>query len=497
MSGSRSFAARIRVLSDLLPELAGHRHAALQISGMCMDSRAVQPGDAFVALPGARHNGCEFIAEAARRGAVVALVEAPAHGDDKALAVVPVVALGERVGALAARFYGNPSANLRVIGVTGTNGKTTCTQLLAQAFGLLGRRCGVIGTLGWGFPGKMTDTGHTTPDPVTLQRALASLGEQGAVVAAVEVSSHALKQGRTHSVQIDTAVFTNLTHDHLDYHGTLDDYGASKKLLFETPGLGCAVVNADDAFGVTILADARAETKSISYGLAQGSAQVRASAAGYGVDGLSAWVDTPWGSGELRTPLMGQFNLSNALAVLSVLKLHGVALADALAVFPRLRAVPGRMERIDVGANPLVIVDYAHTPDALEHTLRALRVHCNGRLWCVFGCGGDRDRTKRPLMGRIAWEHADELVITSDNPRSEPAGAIIDEICTGVPGEGARREPDREQAIRLALGAAGPGDCVLIAGKGHEDYQEANGVRVPFSDAGTARRLLAEMSAGP
>ncbi len=496
MNGGRSFAVRIRVLSDLLPELVGHRHGALQISGMCMDSRAVQPGDAFVALPGARHDGYEFIAEAARRGAVVALVEAPAQGDDKALAVVPVVALGARIGALAAQFYGDPSANLQVIGVTGTNGKTTCTQLLTQAFGLLGRQCGVIGTLGWGFSGKLTDTGHTTPDPVTLQRALASLGEQGATVAAVEVSSHALKQGRTRSVHIDTAVFTNLTHDHLDYHGTLEDYGASKKLLFETPGLSCAVVNADDAFGKTILADAQAKIKTISYGLVEGSAQVRASAAAYGVDGLSAWIDTPWGSGELRTPLMGQFNLSNSLAVLSVLGLHGVALADALAVFPHLRAVPGRMERIGVGASPLVVVDYAHTPDALEHTLRALREHCSGRLWCVFGCGGDRDRTKRPLMGRIAWEHADELVITSDNPRSEPAGAIIDEICTGVPGEDARREPDREQAIRLALAAAGPGDCVLIAGKGHENYQEANGLRVPFSDAETVCRLLAESGAG-
>ncbi|MFZ1832303.1 MAG: UDP-N-acetylmuramoyl-L-alanyl-D-glutamate--2,6-diaminopimelate ligase, partial [Pseudomonadales bacterium] len=418
------------------------------------------------------------------------------RGDSVPLEVVPVAALGERAGALAARFFGDPSSRQRVIGVTGTNGKTTCTQLLAQAFGLLDRRCGVIGTLGWGFPGNLADTGHTTPDPVTMQRALASLGEQGANLVAVEMSSHALKQGRTRSVHIDTAVFTNLTHDHLDYHGTLEDYGASKKLLFETPGLRFAVVNADDAFGATILAGTAAGTKVISYGLTESSAQVRASAASYSVDGLRAWVETPWGSGELRAPLMGRFNLSNALAVLSVLGLHEVALADALAIFPRLRAVPGRMERIGVHASPLAIVDYAHTPDALEHTLRALREHCSGRLWCVFGCGGDRDRTKRPLMGRIAWEHADELVITSDNPRSESAAAIIDEICTGVPGDGARREPDRAQAIRLALGAAGPGDCVLIAGKGHENYQETNGVRVPFSDADTVRRLFAEAGAG-
>jgi UDP-N-acetylmuramoyl-L-alanyl-D-glutamate--2,6-diaminopimelate ligase len=404
--------------------------------------------------------------------------------------VVPVVALGERIGALAATFYGDPSATLPVIGITGTNGKTTCTQLLAQAFGLLGLPCGVIGTLGWGFPGKLSDTGHTTPDPVTTQRVLASLREQGANLAAMEVSSHALTQGRARSVHFDTAVFTNLTHDHLDYHGTLDEYAASKKRLFESPAPARAVINVDDVIGAEILDALDTRTEAIGYGLTQRRAQVRATTAEFGIDGLRAWVETPWGSGELRAPLMGRFNLSNALAVLAVLGLHQVTLTDALAVFPRLRPVPGRMERIATRAGPLVIVDYAHTPDALEHTLRALRQHCRGRVWCVFGCGGDRDRTKRPLMGRIAWEHADELVITSDNPRGESATAIIDEIATGVPAGALRREPDREQAIRLAIAAAGQGDCVLIAGKGHENYQETNGKRLPFSDADVARRVL-------
>ena len=487
-----------RALAQLLPELAGTASGALRVGGLCLDSRRVSAGDAFVALRGARHDGTAHVDEAARRGASVVLFEEGVAGGPAATAALPAIGvrrLGERVSEIAGRFYGEPSQSMAVIGVTGTNGKTTCTQLIAQAFELLGTRCGVIGTLGWGFPGRLDATTHTTPDAVSLQQMLAALRRDGAAGAAVEVSSHALKQGRVRAVRFETAIFTNLSHDHLDYHGSVEDYGASKQALFAFERLLHAVVNSDDPFGRRILDALPRGVDALGYGVADASARVRATEPVFSAAGLVAQVVTPWGRGTLRTPLLGRFNLYNALAALSALCLHGVSFEDALAVFPRLSPVAGRMERVAAAAGPLVIVDYAHTPDALEQTLRALRQHCTGRLWCVFGCGGDRDRAKRPLMGRIAWEHADELLITSDNPRSEDPAAIIAEIATGLPEHGAACEPDRAVAIRRAIAAARPGDCVLIAGKGHEDYQEVNGVRTPFSDAGVARAALARWSA--
>ena len=498
MSDARAPAFAERALEELLPELAGAPVGALRVGGVCLDSRQVRAGDAFIALRGARHDGAAYVDEATRRGARVVLFEQ--GGPDNlastaTLEAIGISRLGERISDIAGRFYGAPSESMAVIGVTGTNGKTTCTQLIAQAFELLGTRCGVIGTLGWGFPGRLDATMHTTPDAASLQQMLAGLYREGAVGAAVEVSSHALKQGRVRAVRFETAIFTNLTHDHLDYHGSFEDYGASKQMLFAFERLSHAVVNSDDPFGRRILDALPRGVDALSYGVADASARVRASEPVFSADGLVAQVVSPWGRGTLRTPLLGHFNLHNALAALSALCLHGVAFDDALAVFPRLSPVAGRMERIAAAAGPLVIVDYAHTPDALEQTLRALRQHCTGRLWCVFGCGGDRDRAKRPLMGRIAWEHADELLITSDNPRSEDPAAIIAEIATGLPQHGAACEPDRAAAIRRAIAAARPGDCVLIAGKGHEDYQEVNGVRTPFSDAGIARAALARWSA--
>lgn len=484
-----------RTLEDLLPELAGTPQGALRVGGVCLDSRRVSAGDAFIALRGARHDGAAYVDEAARRGARVVLFDQGNAVSSAALEAIGVSRLGERVSEIAGRFYGEPSQSMTLIGVTGTNGKTTCTQLIAQAFELLGTRCGVVGTLGWGFPGRLDATMHTTPDAVSLQQMLAGLRAAGATAAALEVSSHALKQGRVRGLRFATAIFTNLTHDHLDYHGSFEDYGASKQMLFARERLKNAVINSDDPFGRRLLDALPRGVDALSYGVAHTGARVRAIDPLFSADGLAAQVVTPWGRGTLRTPLLGHFNLHNALAALSVLCLHGVAFDDALAVFPRLSPVAGRMERIAAAEGPLVIVDYAHTPDALEQTLRALRRHCPGRLWCVFGCGGDRDRAKRPLMGRIAWEHADELLITSDNPRSEDPAAIIAEIATGLPEHGAAREPDRAAAIRRAIGAARPGDCVLIAGKGHEDYQEASGARTPFSDAGIARDALAAWSA--
>jgi len=485
-----------RTLAELIPELDGSDEGAERVDGISLDSRTVRGGDAFVALSGERHDGAAFAADAVRRGARVVLLE---RGQEECIALpggaraIGVRGLGARVSEIAGRFYGDPSAATAIVGVTGTNGKTTCTQLVAQAFELLGRRCGVIGTLGWGFPGRCQATGYTTPDAVSVQRMLAELRAGGAEIVAMEVSSHALKQGRVGAVRFETAIFTNLTHDHLDYHGSFEDYGASKRALFTARGLRRAVVNADDAFGREILASLPRGVDAFGYSTGEQLAAIRARDVAFGEDGLRARVETPWGRGELVTMLLGRFNLANALAVLATLCLHGVDLDAALAVFPRLRPVAGRMERIAGERSPLVIVDYAHTPDALEQTLRALRQHCSGRLWCVFGCGGDRDRAKRALMGRIAWEHADQLVLTSDNPRSEDPLAIIAEIATGIPEHGATCEPDRGVAIRCAIGAARPGDCVLIAGKGHEGYQEANGVRTPFSDVEAAREALAAL----
>ncbi len=485
-----------RTLAALLPEFAGSAHGALAVTGLTLDSREVRPGDAFIAVRGAHHDGMAFAADALARGARVVLADAAACAAPVA-AVVPVQRLAERVSEIAGRFYGDPSRELLLIGVTGTNGKTTCSQLIASALAALGTRCGVIGTIGWGFPGSLEATRHTTPDAVAIQRMLAGLRAGGARAAAIEVSSHALEQGRVRALHFRTAVFTNLSHDHLDYHGTLENYGAAKRLLFAHPGLRHAVINTDDDWGRQLLRTLPAGVQAVGYSLAGRDATLGALGIAAEPGALRADIVSPWGEGTLRVPLLGRFNLGNALAVLGALCVNGVTLADALAVLGRTAPVPGRMQRIDRGTGPLVIVDYAHSPDALEQTLRALREHTRGRLWCVFGCGGDRDRAKRPLMGRIAWENADEVVITSDNPRGEDPLAIIDEIATGIPAALARRESDRALAIRQAIAAAAPGDCVLIAGKGHEDYQETAGVRVPFSDALVAREALAAREPRP
>jgi UDP-N-acetylmuramoyl-L-alanyl-D-glutamate--2,6-diaminopimelate ligase len=470
--------------------------AAIAIGGLCSDSRSVQPGDAFIALRGARHDGLEHLAEVHARGAVAVLVETGRElPGNTPLPLVPVEGLAARAGTIAAAFYADPSAVVGVIGVTGTNGKTTTTQLIAQALAHTGTLCGVIGTLGSGFPGRLSETTHTTPDAVTLQRLLAELRGDGAQAVAMEVSSHALAQGRIDTLHVDTAVFTNLTHDHLDFHGSLEAYGAAKARLFAHPGLRHAVLNLDDPFGRRIHDMLPASVERVGFTLGSGAADIRATEVEFRSDGIRARILARGETGELRLPLIGRFNLENALAVIGALLVRGLSLELVLAALRDVLPVPGRMER--VGDTPLVIVDYAHTPDALEQSLRAIRSHCRGRLWCVFGCGGDRDRSKRPLMGRLAREHADEVVVTSDNPRSEDPLAIIAGICAGIPDAGVIREADRRTAIFRAIREAGPVDCVLIAGKGHENYQEAGGVRAPFSDAAVAREALAARRRAP
>jgi len=463
-----------------------------EVRGLQTDSRRVQSGDLFLALPGMMADGRDYIGDAVASGAGAIAYETD---DGYRLPGAPVPAfavsgLRHKIGVIADRFYGAPSRRLVVVGVTGTNGKTTCTQLLAQALDQPPRRCAVIGTLGGGFPGALNASVHTTPDAVTVQRLLAEFLEQGAAHAAMEVSSHALEQGRVNGVRFHVAVFTNLTRDHLDYHGDMTAYGLAKAKLFAHQGLKYAVINHDDDFGRRLLADVGAPVTCLSYGIEGGD--VRAREVRPSPEGLWLRIQTPQGETELRSPLIGHFNVYNLLAVFATLLALGVELNDAVARLARAQAPAGRAERFG-GAKglPLVVVDYAHTPDALEKILMALREHTRGKLCCVFGCGGDRDRGKRPVMGGIAERLADVVLLTDDNPRHESGDAIIADIVGGM-----RAAPriirDRRNAIATAIQGATEGDIVLIAGKGHEDYQQVGDERRPYSDRDIVRELTGE-----
>jgi UDP-N-acetylmuramoyl-L-alanyl-D-glutamate--2,6-diaminopimelate ligase len=437
-------------------------------------------------------NGRTFISQAIAAGARAVIWDSddfvwPQHWNIPNLGVK---ALRTVAGEIAAYVAGEPANALWMIGVTGTNGKTSCSHWIAQALNDVGRPTAVIGTLGHGFPGALTGITNTTPDALALHRLLACYRDQQASCVALEVSSHGLTQDRLSGARFDVALFTNLTRDHLDYHGNMDSYGAAKARLFDWPGLQCAVINVDDAFGRGLVARlSRSCVKVLTYGLAGGAIS------GHRLDlhrfGLDLEIRTPWGGGFVRSPLMGTYNAANLLGVLGVLLASDVPLDKALTALTRLQAVSGRMQALGGGARPLVVVDYAHTPDALEQVLTALRAHgAEGELICVFGCGGERDPGKRPLMGAVASRLADRVVITSDNPRSEDPAAIIAGIAAGT------RPPfviesDRARAIATAIMSAAPGDVVLIAGKGHETYQDIAGVRHQFSDVETASKCLA------
>lgn len=484
----------------------------LMVSGLQLDSRKLVPGDLFIACPGLQSDGRQYLAQAKAAGAVAALVESEGFkvAGETPLPVVAIEGLARQVSAIAGRFYADPSANLPVIGITGTNGKTTCTQLLAQLFALLGRPAGVIGTLGYGLLSfdeagakpALTPTGLTTPDAISVQRILTELLDDGAATVVMEVSSHSLDQARVAGLHFSTAVFTNLTQDHLDYHPSMAAYQRAKAQLFASPGLKNAIVNGDDAAGRAILDElaASSDANGYSYSCSQKDADIYAGDSIVDSRGIHARLRTPWGQGELHCPLQGEFNLSNLLAVIGAACVEGHALPAVLAAVAQLKPVPGRLEVVDAEVLPLVIVDYAHTADALEKALMALRSSCKGRLWCVFGCGGDRDQSKRAVMGAVAATLADQLVITSDNPRSEDAQAIIDAVLTGVPrGSSLSNEPqtyiDRRAAIGFAVSHAADEDVVLIAGKGHEDYQLIKDQRLPFSDVNEARLALRERGA--
>jgi UDP-N-acetylmuramoyl-L-alanyl-D-glutamate--2,6-diaminopimelate ligase len=464
------------------------------LRSLATDSRAVQPGDVFLAYPGGRFDGRRFITQSIERGAAAVLWEADdfAWRAEWRVPNLAVTGLREQAGAIAAHVYRHPSRELWMAGVTGTNGKTSCSHWIAQSLQRCGRRTAVIGTLGNGFPEALDLATHTTPDAVSLQQQLRRYRDAGARAVAMEVSSHGLDQGRASGTKFDTALFTNLTRDHLDYHGDMERYAAAKAKLFRWPGLANAVINLDDSFGRELALGLRgATTRVLGYGIGHGEI------AGHRIDlstrGLRLEIRTPWGEAELSSRLIGGFNVSNLLGTLGVLLTADLKLEDAVAALAQVEPVAGRMEMIREPGNPLVVVDYAHTPDALEKVLETLREivgHDGGaRLICVFGCGGDRDPGKRPIMGEVATRLADVAIVTSDNPRSEDPRAIVDQVVAGAHANH-EIEVDRASAIARAIAEAREGDVVLIAGKGHETYQEVGGIRLPFSDAEVARKAL-------
>jgi UDP-N-acetylmuramoyl-L-alanyl-D-glutamate--2,6-diaminopimelate ligase len=459
------------------------------VNALVSDSRKTAPGVVFAAYPGEMRDGRDFIAQAVANRVDGVLWEADHYQWDPALNIpnAAVAGLKSRIGEIAAHVYGEPSSNMHMIGITGTNGKTSVAHWIAQALTHTGRKTAVIGTVGNGFPNALTPAANTTPDAIDLQQRLANYLCQGAAACAMEVSSHGLVQGRVNGTHFNIAVLTNLSRDHLDFHGDMDSYAEAKARLFNWPGLEWAVLNADDEFGRRLESDTRL-SRVAGYGFTRGS--VVAKKLVLSRQDLHLSVQTDWGNAELDAPLLGRFNAANLLATLTVLLVSGVRLSDVCTALARISAPPGRMQTLGGGAHPLVVVDYAHTPDALEKVLSTLREIVNdGRLICVFGCGGNRDRGKRPLMGRAASRGADEVWVTSDNPRNEDPRHIIDAILTGVTGK-PHVEPDRARAIFEAIGGAHQGDVVLIAGKGHEDYQEVAGERLPFSDVLVAKKAL-------
>jgi UDP-N-acetylmuramoyl-L-alanyl-D-glutamate--2,6-diaminopimelate ligase len=478
-----------RRLSELLEGLAVvDSRDDRDVRGLTQDSRKVERGWLFLALPGLRVDGRRYIAEAAARGASAVVYE-PGDAPELPAPGIPMIALERlqwRAGVIADRFFGSPSRRMRVVGVTGTNGKTTCSHLLAQALSANGSGCGLIGTLGAGLVGALDKATHTTPDAVSVHGLLARFAAQGAEYVCMEVSSHALDQGRVAGVVFDTAVFTNLSQDHLDYHGDMANYFAVKTRLFAMPGLQRAVINADDEYGRELLEMTPDSVSTVSYGLAE--AEVCGVSVVPQPHGLTLQVRTPDGEVEIDTALIGRFNAYNLLAVLAALLALGVPLIEAAARLARVRPVAGRMECFGGDSRPLVVVDYAHSPDALEKALAALREHVRERLFCVFGCGGNRDRGKRPQMGRIAETLADVVVLTDDNPRFESPEDIVAEIRAGMRGT-PEVIHDRVAAIRWAVDRAGTGDAVLVAGKGHEETQQIGDRYVPMSD----RRIVSDL----
>ena len=483
------------------------------ITRLVTDSRAVQRGDTFVACPGERADGRQFIAAAIEKGANAVIWESRHFIWNDAWQVpnLGVADLRSKAGWLADTVYGEPSRSLWMVGITGTNGKTSTCHWIAQALGENSGRCALIGTLGNGFAGDLHASANTTPDAVRVHGLLADYLREGARAVAMEVSSHALAQGRVNGVRFDVALLTNLSRDHLDYHGDMESYAASKRKLFDWDQLKYAVLNLDDEFGAELANKLQsADVEVIGYGMSdravqlagqQGIRMVYGTLVEMSEQGLRLNLHTSWGSAQLDSALIGRFNAENLLGVLATLLVSDIGLNDAVRSLSNVQAVAGRMQRLGESHQPTVIVDYAHTPDALEKVLMTLREVCpridrsadaasGSKLICVFGCGGDRDRGKRAMMGRVAEKFSDHCIVTSDNPRSENPREIVNEVLTGMGEENHEIIIDRAAAIERAIALARRQDTVLVAGKGHEDYQEINGVKYPFSDVAVALQSL-------
>ncbi len=484
-------------LAELLQGMADA--PPISIDGLASDSRLIRRGDLFLACSGEKFHGLDFLQNALDAG-VAAVVFDPATAaipvSDIGVPIIAVADLQQHLGAIADRYFAAPSETVKVIGVTGTNGKTTVSWLIAQCLERLGQTCGYVGTLGTGIGEIEGDEGLTTPGAIELQSRLADFRDDGAVFAAIEVSSHALAQSRVNAIRFDTVLFTNLSRDHLDYHGDMQSYGEAKARLFVDYGAKRRIINLDSEFGRQLAARFGQDVVTVSTNLEQardGRPYVFVRSAVAGENGSKISVSSSWGDDELSLPLPGDFNIANAVIVLALLLQQDVPIGMACEVLGDVDAPPGRMQRVEApDKSPSVYIDYAHTPAALDAALQALRSHCRGSLWCVFGCGGDRDQGKRPQMGNIAEQRADRIVVTSDNPRGESPGDIIAGIVGGLTNaQGAMVIEDRAAAIAWAIEQAQPTDVVLIAGKGHEDYQLIGDERREFSDYGTASAILA------
>jgi UDP-N-acetylmuramoyl-L-alanyl-D-glutamate--2,6-diaminopimelate ligase len=478
------------VLGALMQLPDTHPCAGLPVASICTDSRQAQAGAVFFARAGEQHDGRHFIAQAAQRGAVAAVVADASQLREQRLPIVEAADFDAALAVASANFFGHPSKQLRLLGVTGTNGKTTVAHLCSTVLDELSR-CGVLGTLGVGRPGALQSCVHTTPELNITNAVLAQCVRANCEYAVMEVSSHGISQRRIEGLVFDTALYTNLSRDHLDYHGDMDTYAGVKARLFEQPALRLAVVNADDPYAERMVRDT--DTEVVRYSLA-GSATnsgVNARLAQHGGK-LTLALEGRFGRGTIRSQLLGRFNAYNLLACATVLAGLGLAMDEICARLGRVPPAPGRMQWLGGGTLPTVVIDYSHTPDALDKALTAVRASVSAKLWCVFGCGGERDTGKRPQMGRIAEQHADYVIVTDDNPRNEPSEQIINQILDGMRAPGTVWvEADRAKAIDMAVAASGPQDVVLIAGKGHEPYQERDGVRSPFNDLEVAGRALA------
>lgn len=498
---------KTKKLSDLLQGIV-KIDASLEcrVTGLALDSREVNKGNIFFACIGEHADGRKFIDAAIEKGAVAVISDSTAakaratskQYKNKEIPIIRVPDLKQQVSEIAARFYNRPSKDLMVIAVTGTNGKTSCCHFIAQALTAMGKKVGVLGTVGNGLWGQHKESQLTTPDPIALQQLLAEFKVQNATHVIMEASSHGIVQGRMNAIECDIAIFTNLTREHLDYHGSMEAYGNAKRKLFENPYLKYAVINIDDEFGRQLSETLQLKMQLFAYSASGRLSEkpvklTRAHQVHVNIEGITASIYSPWGDGVLHTQLIGRFNLSNLLAVLTTLGILGFSIQETINLLADTKGVPGRMELFGGKGKPYVIVDYAHTPDALRQVLTSLKEYLDGELWCIFGCGGDRDQGKRAQMGQISETLADRVIITDDNPRHEQPQDIVADILQGMSRpEFAVVEHDRRRAISHGINCAQPGDIVLISGKGHESYQQYGDNKNPFNDELEVQMVLAE-----